>query len=211
MINKLEFKIHRLGGGFSLVELVVIIGIFTMISSIILANYPTFNHRISLQNLAGQIALEVRQAQVFGLSVREASAGSNRFPAYGVYFSKDDAQSFILFTDILNGDRKYNGSGECSISEECVEKTSIVNGDSIKDFCVYDRNNNKKCVVEQNPAGQIEYLNIIFVRPDPDANIIGTYLGEDTVYQKAEILIEPPKKDFTKKIEVWNTGQISID
>ena len=196
--------------GFSLIELVIVIGIFTLISAVILANYPSFSHKISIQNLAHQIALEVRQAQVYGLSVKETSLGTAVFPGYGVYFNQADNQSFILYAD-SNNNKKYDNPGtNCSLNVECLEKISIASGDNIKDICVYDASNNKKCAVEATPAGQIDSLNIVFIRPDPDANIIGASGGTDSTYQRAAISVEPPKKDFYKTVVVESTGQISV-
>ena len=200
--------------GFSIIELMVVVGIFTLISGVLLGNYPLFSHKISVQNLAHQIALEIRQAQVFGLSVKEARPGClegtiNCFPAYGVYFSALDRGSFILFND-SNNNKKYDfAAQDCSSpsNTECIEKISIASGDNIRDICGTDSSGQQKCA---SLLGQLDYLNIVFVRPDPDANIIGTAPGGDTLYSSAEISVEPPKKDFCRIIKVWSTGQISV-
>lgn len=198
--------------GFSLIELVVVMGIFTLISVIVLANYPAFNHKVSIQNLAHQIGLEIRQAQVFGLSVKESAAGSGTFRGYGVYFSAADSGSFIFYTDI-NNNKKYDYAAQsCSSpsNTECLEKINIASGDSLKNICAVRSTGVRDCAVPESGGG-LEYLNIVFVRPDPDANILGTYASADALYQKAEISIEPPKKDFYKTVVVWTTGQISIE
>lgn len=204
-------NIRRNTRAFSLVELIVVVGMLTLVAGIILANYPQFSHRVSIQNLAHQMAISIRQAQVFGLSVRESSAGSAIFPGFGVYFTMADPFSFIIYTDHDNN-RRYGYAGvDCSAPSnlECVERVRIANGDNIKDICVYDSNNVRRCVVSSPQVG-LDYLNIIFVRPDPDANIIGTYGSVDTTYARAEIELEPPQKNFSKSVMVWSTGQISV-
>lgn len=197
--------------GFSLVEMIVVVGIFTAVSAILLSNYPSFSHKISVQNLAHQIGISIRQAQVFGLSVREAAAGTAIFPGFGVYFSMADPSSFVIYTDRDN-DRHYDYAGvDCSAPSnlECIETVRIASGDNIKDLCVYDSNNVEKCVVGP-PQGTVSELNIVFVRPDPDAIIVGTYNSIDTVYPRAVIKVEPPQKNFYKSVTVWATGQISV-
>ena len=50
--------------GFSLIEMIVVIGIFAMLSGLVFSNYSDFNVSASLDNLAHRVALLVREAQV---------------------------------------------------------------------------------------------------------------------------------------------------
>ncbi len=59
--------------GFSLIELIVVTGIFTVITAVVLANNAQFNNSVLLGNAAYDIALSVRQAQVYGLSTQAYS------------------------------------------------------------------------------------------------------------------------------------------
>ena len=207
-LQTIDHRPQTVSRGYTLVELVVVVGIFMIVSSVILANYPSFSRKVSVQNLAHQIALEIRQAQVYGLSVKETTAGSAIFPGYGVYFTPADNSSFVLYSD-GNNNKKYDYAGEdCSSPSniECLEKVRIASGDNIRDICVTTASGAEKCAT----GGELDYLNIAFVRPDPDANITGTYGVADTIYQSAKILVEPPKKDFYKSVIVWSTGQISV-
>jgi len=191
--------------GFSLVEMLVVTGIFVILSSILFASYPLFGQKILLQNLAYQVALEIRQAQVYGISIK--GAGGSQFPGYGVYFPSADRYSFILYAD-SNGDKKYtNPQTECSLNAECVEKVLIANGNSIKDICAVNLSGQTKCA----NVLEIDSLNVNFIRPDPDAVIVGTLGAVDTTYQNATISVEPPKKNFFKSVRVWPTGQISVE
>lgn len=52
--------------GFTLIEFIVIISIFAIMSAVALFNYQGFRSSVSLGNLSRDIALTVRQAQVFG-------------------------------------------------------------------------------------------------------------------------------------------------
>ena len=82
--------------GFTLVELLVTVGIFAVISGITLANYPKFNTQTALTGLAQQIAISIREAQVYGVAVRNSSTTANIatqdvYPAYGIFFATTSA------------------------------------------------------------------------------------------------------------------------
>ncbi len=92
--------------GFTLIEFVVIISIFAIMASVALVNFAGFRSDIGLNNLAHDIALTLRQAQVFGWSTQsfndssasqalqfDAAGNPLRF-ADGVYFAQAQAGSF---------------------------------------------------------------------------------------------------------------------
>ena len=56
--------------GFTLVELVMVVGITAMISAAVLANFPSFRSRIALDREAGKVALALRKAQQYSNGVR---------------------------------------------------------------------------------------------------------------------------------------------
>ncbi len=193
----------NLVSGFSMIELLVVIGIFTLISMVTLGNYSSFNQKIAVSNLAHQIALEIRQAQVYGLSAKQSDISSGVFPGYGVYFSATTPTSFILYADV-DGDKKYNHAGEdCSspANIECLENVLISNGDNIRDICG---------TTGATTQCNLDFANTVFTRPDPEADITGTLGSTDTVYDNLKISVESPKKDFSKTVVVWSTGQVSI-
>jgi len=216
--------------GFTVVELLVTVSIFTIVMSIILANYPQFNSRIVLENMAHQIALSIREAQVYGTSVREL-IGTQEFPSYGVHFCKDncatndpsDARTFVLFADLLpgsdptNNDKMYNGATDCSASGgECVEQFSMQGANTIVHLC---GNVQEAGVADIDTAisdgyCDMDVLDVAFTRPNPEAYIIGDAdnlpPSSSNPLADAEIVIESPKGD-REVIIVWSTGQISVE
>ena len=59
--------------GFTLIELLVVVAIIVVITGLILANSNKFGGQTMLQNLSYDIALSLREAQVYGISVRSNS------------------------------------------------------------------------------------------------------------------------------------------
>ncbi|MBU1557670.1 prepilin-type N-terminal cleavage/methylation domain-containing protein [Patescibacteria group bacterium] len=196
----------KTSGGFSLIELMVVMAIVTLITGITLFNHNTFSGGVALENLAYEIALAVRQAQFFGINVRAAStgAGGSTFnTGYGVYFNKANPTSFILFAD-TNNDRFYSGSAEI------VEVYTMKRGNQIKYLCV-----DGGCSSPETSS--LEQLQITFVRPEPDA-VIKTMVptlcgvGIETECGIAKIYVGSPSENVSDKIIVVGvTGFISVE
>ncbi len=160
-------SITKLIKGFTLVEVLVTLGIVTVIMSTVLFNYRTFNDSLALSSAAQEMAIVIRQAQTYGLTVKEVSIGGGQFSsAYGVYFDKRTSpQTYVLFADI-DADRTYDaGSGCGSGSTECVELFTFRNGVIITE------------VTNESgglPEPSVEMLQVTFLRPNPDAAIYFT-------------------------------------
>ena len=73
------FRSRKTTTGFSLVELIVVMGIFTIMTSIVIFNYGRFSSNLIVTNLAYESALAVRQAQVYGISVKNTSGDGGNF------------------------------------------------------------------------------------------------------------------------------------
>ncbi len=186
--------------GFTLVELMVTVGIFVLMTGVLLARYGKFNHGIILTNLAYDTALTVRNAQSYGLNVKSApSTGTSisysnefNFP-YGVQF-KDETSSFILYAD-GNKNNKYD-------TGEAITTTNIKRGSKVSELCVG---------IEKNCSNDVTELNIIFKRPDPVAHIFSTSntgtIKPENAY--AEITLQSIDGSI-KKVVVRATGQIGV-
>lgn len=183
--------------GFTLIELLVSMAIITMITSIVLVNHNKFNGSIFLSNLSYDVALSIRQAQIYGLSVREF-AGTFDI-GYGVHFDIATPTSFFIFADI-DRNQRYNSS-----VDSIVETLTITRRNTISKFCAtpFGASPVERCTDSGTP---ITTLDIAFNRPDPEAVIIDN-LG--TSYTSARITVSSSEGD-TRSVVVEGTGQISV-
>jgi len=188
--NNLFFKKND---GFTLLELIVSISIFVIVSTVVLANYSKYSGRVSIENLAHEIAISIRQAQVFGQNIREFGAGSNQFPSYGVHFDSTNKNSFVFFADV-NGNKKYDSPDCVSVGTECIERFIIQTGSSISDLC-------------GDTVCSRDSLDVTFTRPDPDAYILSN--GAGSPHSTGDIVVTTNKGE-SKKVVVSAVGQISI-
>jgi len=178
--------------GFTLVELLVTISLFAILTSIVIFSQSKFNGSVLLTNLAYDVALTVRQAQTFGVNVRETSAGVFD-KAYGVHFDISDPTYFILFADSSGDDREYTAE-----SDSKVNSYSIKRGNKISDICVTS-SGASDC--------EINKLDITFLRPDPDAIFESDPTKSDIT--EAKIIISSVSGD-KRNVLINSTGQISI-
>ena len=179
---------------FTLVELLVSIAIFTVITTIAVVNNSQFNSSILLTNLAYEIGLSIRQAQVYGITVKQTSLDPTKFNSgYGIHFDLTaDSKSYILFEDSkLSGgevDHEY-GSGDTDIETFRIQK-----GNSISNIYI-------------NGANRSD-VDITFLRPNPNAYIKYAE-GGNNYYSTAEICIKSPQGTM-RKVVVESTGQLSV-
>jgi hypothetical protein len=173
-----------------------VVGILAVISSILLANHNKFGGKVLLRNLAYDIALSVRQAQVYGISAR-SFLGAGFAAGHGLYFDLSEGNNFFFrFTD-TNSDGLYTPGGS-----EWVETYNIGNRYLIDRICVPDGGSGEDCSVNT--------LNILFQRPEPDAIINATVAGGGyEQYDRARIVLISPQEDMLSVL-VETTGQISV-
>jgi prepilin-type N-terminal cleavage/methylation domain-containing protein len=188
--------------GFTVIELMVASAIILIITSVILFRQSRFNSATLLRSLAYSMALSIRQAQTYGVSVRETTSGSNRFPSYGVYFKSGDLTHYFLAAD-LNGNGAVATDGTEDVSPP--SPYSLSQGYQIKDVCATVQGTGAQHCFSN---GIITKLTIRFVRPNPDALFVSDAPGNPT-YTSAYIQITAPGED-TRGITVTSTGQISV-
>jgi prepilin-type N-terminal cleavage/methylation domain-containing protein len=190
--------------GFTLIEMLVVIGIITIVSALVLANNNKFGGRIQLQNLAYDIGLAIREAQVYGISVQRFNNTTSFAPAYGMYFTTNSPTTYLLF-----GDNTPNGVYDIGAGE-LVEQTTIRSGYTIDQLYATPPGESERAVTT---------LNITFRRPDPDAYISregdtfsfdanGDYTSGN-LNESARIIVRSPRGDL-EEIRVSINGQISV-
>lgn len=187
--------------GFSLLELLVVMSIFSVISLIVLANHSRFNSSVLLGSLAYKIALSVREAQVYGLSVRGQSTSFQ--VGYGVHFA--GGTTYTLFAD-MDGNKMYDTIADNGFPADVIVKAyTLSQGHLISDFCGIQVSGTRQCAV----GSVITYLDVVFLRPDPDASMVSNIFAPPSSYSSAEITVSSPQGS-TRKVTVASTGQVSV-
>jgi len=175
---------------FTLIEMLVVAGIVTVVSGIMLANYANFGGAITLRNLAYDVALSLREAQTFGISVRQFEGQFTS--GYGMHIQRSSPTTYILFADAVTPNKRYDAG-------ELVDSISIGRGFFISDLCVIPASaSTETCGIDR--------IDVVFERPEPDARIL---YNETATAQSARIILESPRGDKAGVL-VEASGQISV-
>ncbi len=189
--------------GMTYVELIVVRGIFSVLSAIALFNYGTFQDRIDIKNLSNDVALQITAAQKLSLDgsfpPSAYSVPAAWKPSYGVYFAMASNKSFLNFVD-LNNNGIFDGA-DCT--GECLTKISITKNNSISNLQVLGTGGG--C------GTALTGLTVVYKRPDYSAMLTPSPAVSCAI-SYAQITVSSPKTTpATSVIKVYPSGRIQIN
>ncbi len=195
--------------GMSYIELIVVLGIFSVMTSVTLFNYGKFQAKVDIKNLASDIALKVVEAQKTSLSgklpIQTATiADPTKWkPSYGVFYFNPavNSKSFIYFTDLNQDGFLPSSAINCPPNDECLDKITITKKNSISNLDVFYQNNTTASLID---------LVITFKRPDSRAIIKSSSSLAGGVIDYVQITIVSPQT-ATAKIKIYPSGRIQIN
>ncbi len=186
--------------GFSLIELMVTISIVTLITVVVMVKYSSFNNVVILKSQAYELALDIREAQVFGVSVSVGEDINAIRQAYGIYVDLSNPKQYMLFRDSSNNLLYDPG-------EEIGELYTIDSRFTFLSICTITGSNSPVCGSDTNTKA-----SIAFKRPDFDAKL-GAVIGGTTITNPDEIQIKiaiASDPSQFRTVSVYSSGQISV-
>ena len=209
------FKKRKCNSGMTYVELIVVLSIFGIMSSVVLVNYQDFQAKIEIKSLANDIVLKINEAQRFASSGRldykrqvefenETGISASAWkPSYGVNFDIRNPVGFISFEDlddsVLNNAPAYNShSGKCD-NLECVEQININKNIFIKDIISY---------CSANEGRSVNDLSVSFMRSNP--NVFLQSSSADCPLSEAVIRLVSNSGGASSSILIYPSGIIKI-
>lgn len=212
--------LRRASGGFSLIEMMVVLSIISLITIVTLTNHSNFDRSLLLTDASYALALSIREMQTFGLSSR--TYGGVQDAGYGFYTARITPSSYTLFADTNAtgaGATCPSGAagtpeaktGNCLYtagSDVAVQSFTLTRGFRISNFCGRDMGGVRRCSTDN----YINAMNLVFRRPDTDS-IINAYRVSPAGWiqlTNAEIYLTTADGMATRAVCISSIGQVSV-
>jgi prepilin-type N-terminal cleavage/methylation domain-containing protein len=194
--------------GFTLIELLISAAIITIITGIVLVRFSSFDSTTLLKSLAYEVALTIREAQIYALSVVNTGSGTDahfRYP-YGLTFTENaTSYTFFRYNDVdPTGEVPQNppgGSNTISI----IRTIALGGSTKISDVCVTTTSGDL-CASDD----EISHVDISFRRPEFSALFYTPEIDTDEI-SAAKIKFQSTR-DATNTwvVEVKLLGQVMV-
>ncbi|MDE1965975.1 MAG: prepilin-type N-terminal cleavage/methylation domain-containing protein [Patescibacteria group bacterium] len=208
--------------GFTLIEMLVVLAIIVIITSLALSGQSAFNQTLLLTNAAYDLGITVRQAESYGISSRSFTAGGQATTnaGYGIDFSNADLHSYTLFADIARpiapptwcptgvAGTPTAKPGDClfeASSNETVDTYTFTRGFSFSKFCGRALNTGATLC----SGSGLDTLDVVFVRPNTEAILTGRKGGAAWQLSNAIVYLTSPAGGV-RCVTVTDVGQISV-
>jgi len=206
--------------GFTLIEMLVVLAIIVIITTIVITSQGSFNRTLILTNTTYDVALTLRSAESYGVGSRAAGGMVNA--GYGLDFNRGTPTVFTLFADAYPTPSSSSvchptsdpgapdaKPGNCSYesgSGETVTSYTLGRGISVNDFCAFSAGS-WSCA--NSHGSSLSTLDIVFSRPSPQPfmSVNGSYSPVFPVTASCLALTSP--QGGARFISVSATGEIS--
>lgn len=187
---------HSAKAGFSMIELLVSIGIIVLVLTITLTRQDSFNSAVLLRSEAFEVALAIRETQLSAVSAVSDGGGEFR-STMGVYFSTNSSTQYNLFRDGDNNNY-YSDASELFGSPGLIDPRFSISR-----------------IVNVGGAGEIDEVSVVFRRPNFDALFYqetGNELTDGSVRIRISITNSPGTTcgEHYREIEITRAGQITV-
>ena len=192
-----KFNVQR---GFTLIEMLVVIAIFIIMTAVILVNLPNLRSSASLDVVAQEVAVYLRGAQTYTVGTKAGIGGT--FGSYGMHLQKNSS-NFLLFV------KGVPTVGAYQDETDFIQESYLLPGDLFfKQLCRVDLSNNS--FVISAPT-----LDVVYQKPDPEALF---YCPDATdnpcdISTNSYVIVSIASRSLPTKqrlIKIYSNGQISV-
>jgi Tfp pilus assembly protein FimT len=185
----LQSKNKRNNKGFTVLELMIVIGIMVMMLVLTVPNFKSFDRSQVLEAEADKLFSILRQAQIWALTGQTVGATRYNFGAYFLKCASAPGCNYVFFKDALGGDKTYDAGEAYGLGSITISKGVYVSN-----------------IKKGSDAGRTS-LNIIFEVPTGKVYFDGVAAAGTTV----EITLTSSLSGRSRIISVnGDSGQINM-
>lgn len=222
---------RRAARGFSLIELLVVLTIISVVTTIALVGQATFNRSVLLTDTTYAIALSLREMQSLGLSSRKTAGVQEA--GYGAYFgdaSVNRLTSYVLFADTVDADASNVASfptcqvgaslpagnpekkpGDCIYTagsdQQVQPPLQLGRGFTISRYCGRSGAN---LYCSNDATTPLTALNIVFLRSTTETAFLARRNNAWIALSDARIYVRSPDTTDERLICLSVVGQVSV-
>ena len=182
MLRASGFRFHEKGT--TLVEIIVVVFIIVIFSSILVSNFPKILRQFALSRSVHKLSQDIRRVQDTGLSgvlITEQEAGGQKWQikakGYGIYFSLNQSTRYIIYVDRGDSpDSKYDGNPQLCSENIFPESDCIFE-------IIYITDEDPDLYIKEilNLSSGSANTSINFAPPNPDISIDGLSSGDKEI------------------------------
>lgn len=184
--------------GFTLIELLISAAIITIISAVVIFRFNSFDSTTLLKGLAYEIAMSIREAQLYSVNGVDDGDGTGYKYPYGMTFDSSTPTQYTFFRYVSADTSvrpRYNGTAEDILTFEIGRSMEIVD----------------LCVVAAARDCEISRLDVSFRRPEFQALFHAEdYSGTDASIERAQIILQSTSGTDRWIVEVGLLGSVSV-
>jgi len=170
------------GAGFTLTELLVVIGIMILMAALITPNWRRGNQALALERAVHKVSQDITRARELALRAQFFQCEQGSINGYGLYWDRTAMpDSYLLFAD-CNGSRQYESNVDSTVETMVLEQGVAISS------------------LNPDPS-----LSIVFVPPEPSVTI-----KPGNPSQAQVILTLDNEPATTRTITVTSRGIIDI-
>ena len=184
--------VRRTQRGFTLIELLISISIIAILSAVSIMRFSVFDGTIVLKSTAFEMAANVREAQVFAVSVLGDSFNFDQ--TYGMSFV-ENSKTYVLFQPV-DPDQQYPSY---DYNDPAVRVYTLPRDIQVIDLCI-TTSGGSDCDINQ--------LDVSFRRPNFSALFSAGSHTSDV--ESAQIKLKSASNDGIWDVEIGLLGYISV-
>lgn len=200
--------------GFTMIEMMIVVAIVGIMTSIVVWNYGDFRSGIIVTNMAYEVATSIREAQLYGLGVRGAAqegGGYDYGGTYGAIFHTGQTV-YQVFRDENQDGLCGDGCACAGGTGECVEQVGMLQNVAVAQVCAASNVDSQATLLAS--CADKDTLSVSFTRPQPESAIRAGQSGvlanppPDSGYAAGGIVLRGGT--HCRLVTIYQSGQVSV-